>query len=330
MSDPAFRVADATAWTAADYPAPRAWTRPLEAPHLAELDRVVDAAHAADPRSEPGEVPLPATRDLLRACARDLEHGPGFAVLSGFPVDRYGPDDLRVAFCALLREMGTIAPQTRDGTTVIDVVDRERPYDHTSRGYHSNQLLPFHTDGAQCVALLCLDKAHRGGESVITSAASASNAVLAERPDLWEVLARGFHHHRRGEQQPGEPPISPARIPVFALHDGLLHCMYNRNPIEWAEGEGARLTALEREALDYLDAVLARPELHLAMELEPGDVQMLNNFVVLHSRTAFEDRPPRRRHLLRVWLDLPESCRRGPTLLDLYAPRAEGALPDRK
>jgi alpha-ketoglutarate-dependent taurine dioxygenase len=96
--------------------------------------------------------------------------------------------------------------------------------------------------------------------------------------------------------------------------------MYNRNPIEWAEREGVRLTPLQREALDYLDAVLARPELQLEMQLLPGDLQILDNFTILHSRTSYQDLPPRRRHLLRVWLDLPGSRRSGATLLDLYVP----------
>jgi Taurine catabolism dioxygenase TauD, TfdA family len=346
------RVDDASAWVAADHPEPRRWVRQLEATHLEEIDRALEGARArpqaaaassrvrssdrpppnakgpVDPAalsqtpseacSEPSS--LAATRDLLRHCAHDLEHGPGFAVLAGFPVRRYGDDERRLAFRALLGQLGAIAPQTRDGATLIDVIDRERPYDHTSRGYHSNRLLPFHTDGAHCVALLCLERAYRGGESVIVSAASASNAVLAERPDLWQVLARGFHHHRRGEQGPDESPLSPEPIPVWSFRGGLLQCMYNRNPIEWAEREGVVLSDLQREALDYLDAVLARPELQLAMELEPGDVQILNNFTILHSRTAYEDRPPRRRHLLRAWLTLPESRRAGPTLLDLYVP----------
>jgi len=325
MSLPALRVEGASAWVAADFPAPRRWVRRLEPVHLAELDRGLEAARAltVDPAERAAETepfPLWETRNLLRACREDLERGPGFAVVAGFPVDRYSYEDCRRAFLGLLANLGAPAPQNRDGATVIDVVDRARPYDHTSRGYHSNRLLPFHTDGAHCVALLSIDRAYRGGESVIVSAASASNAVLAERPDLWQVLARGFHHHRRGEQEPGEPAISVDPIPVFTIHDALLHCMYNRNPIEWAEREGARLTPLEREALDYFDAVLARPELQLRMDLEPGDVQILDNFSILHSRTEFEDRPPHRRHLLRVWLDLPESRRRGPTLRDLYAP----------
>jgi alpha-ketoglutarate-dependent taurine dioxygenase len=40
------------------------------------------------------------------------------------------------------------------------------------------------------------------------------------------------------------------------------------------------------------------------MRFEPGDVQLLNNAVVLHSREAYTDvaDPARRRHLLRLWL----------------------------
>ena len=42
------------------------------------------------------------------------------------------------------------------------------------------------------------------------------------------------------------------------------------------------------------------------MDLEPGDIQLLNNSVVLHARTDFVDyeEPERRRHLLRLWLNV--------------------------
>jgi hypothetical protein len=45
------------------------------------------------------------------------------------------------------------------------------------------------------------------------------------------------------------------------------------------------------------------------MELEVGDIQFLNNYVTLHSRTPFEDfdEPDRKRHLLRLWLSIPGS-----------------------
>ena len=48
------------------------------------------------------------------------------------------------------------------------------------------------------------------------------------------------------------------------------------------------------------------------MDFAPGDMQFLNNHVVLHSRTNYEDHanPNKRRHLLRLWL----ACEDGPPL----------------
>lgn len=44
------------------------------------------------------------------------------------------------------------------------------------------------------------------------------------------------------------------------------------------------------------------------MEFAPGDMQFVMNYSVLHSRTAYEDFDDldRKRHLLRLWLFLPE------------------------
>jgi hypothetical protein len=53
------------------------------------------------------------------------------------------------------------------------------------------------------------------------------------------------------------------------------------------------------------------------MILEPGDIQLLSNTHVFHARTAYKDYPPGsmdeqggervRRHLMRLWLSVPES-----------------------
>ena len=47
------------------------------------------------------------------------------------------------------------------------------------------------------------------------------------------------------------------------------------------------------------------------MWLEPGDLQIMNNHVLLHSRTAFEDYkdPERKRLLYRLWIAPPDSIR---------------------
>ena len=60
-----------------------------------------------------------------------------------------------------------------------------------------------------------------------------------------------------------------------------------------------------------MDALCKDPAFHLDMAFEPGDMQFLNNYVVLHSRGEYEDwpEPERKRHLLRLWLRTPGFAR---------------------
>ena len=135
---------------------------------------------------------------------------------------------------------------------------------------------------------------------------------------------KGFRHHRRGEHAPGEPPVSEP-VPVFRWHHGLLHCVYDRNQSVWAQEAGVVMTRREFEALDFVDAVLARSENQLHMELRTGDLQFVNNFSVLHARTAYRDDDGTQRHLLRIWLDAPGSRWHGPTMRELYVRRDQPA-----
>ena len=72
------------------------------------------------------------------------------------------------------------------------------------------------------------------------------------------------------------------------------------------EKMGGTLSSLEREALAYIDERAMEPDLRFEFLLEPGDILMMNNYTVLHARTAFEDweTPESQRLLLRLWLNL--------------------------
>ncbi|MCD6073684.1 MAG: taurine catabolism dioxygenase TauD, partial [Rhodospirillales bacterium] len=61
------------------------------------------------------------------------------------------------------------------------------------------------------------------------------------------------------------------------------------------------------EALDMYVNLCA--ELQHFQEFAPGDIQFLNNHVIMHSRTEYWDwpnAPERKRHLLRLWLRAPD------------------------
>jgi alpha-ketoglutarate-dependent taurine dioxygenase len=68
------------------------------------------------------------------------------------------------------------------------------------------------------------------------------------------------------------------------------------------------LTTLEKAALDFLDEQTQRPDLRLDMDLELGDIQSINNYTILHSRTGFVDgpEPHQKRPMLRFWLKFPK------------------------
>ena len=62
--------------------------------------------------------------------------------------------------------------------------------------------------------------------------------------------------------------------------------------------------------MDLFDEIAGSDALRLDMEFDDGDIQILNNHWILHSRTVYEDfeEPERRRHLMRLWL----ACDDGP------------------
>jgi alpha-ketoglutarate-dependent taurine dioxygenase len=54
-----------------------------------------------------------------------------------------------------------------------------------------------------------------------------------------------------------------------------------------------------------VDSLCADGEHHVSMRLEPGDMQFINNYHVLHGRAPYQDDPEagRVRHLKRLWLE---------------------------
>jgi hypothetical protein len=77
-----------------------------------------------------------------------------------------------------------------------------------------------------------------------------------------------------------------------------------------------------------LDAITNDDNFHITYEFKPGDIQLLNNHVCFHARTAFEDYPEReqRRHLLRMWLAVPNSRPLSPAMGTIYQDQWGGVV----
>ena len=69
--------------------------------------------------------------------------------------------------------------------------------------------------------------------------------------------------------------------------------------------DAPRLTDAAREGLAWIDEAAESGRYSVMMAFEPGDMQFVNNYHVLHGRTEYvDDRPSGRvRHLKRLWLE---------------------------
>jgi len=156
--------------------------------------------------------------------------------------------------------------------------------------------------------------------SLLVSAEAIYNRMRAERPDLLALLFDPIATDRRGEVPEGMAPFMS--IPPFSFHEGKLTVFYQRQYIDSAQRfpEAFRLTPAHVEALDMFDALANDPELHISMQLEPGDMQFVYNHAMLHDRTGFVDwpDPAERRHLLRLWLSLPGDRALPPVFAERY------------
>jgi hypothetical protein len=64
------------------------------------------------------------------------------------------------------------------------------------------------------------------------------------------------------------------------------------------------LSSADIDALDVFEEVMRRPNVPVTVPVERGDLQLVSNTFLLHSRTSYEDHaePERKRHYLRLWL----------------------------
>jgi hypothetical protein len=133
------------------------------------------------------------------------------------------------------------------------------------------------------------------------------NHIVAHHGEHLDILHRGYHHHLRGEgPQANLDEVTEHRVPVFSYHRARLSCGFN--PKISRNGELKRRDTFsdeEDQALTCVSTTAALPELVHSMWLARGDIQIVNNHTVLHSRTEYADFEDveRKRRLWRLWLN---------------------------
>ncbi len=298
-----------SAWRPDDFPNKAAFSFTLSEEHYTAFDEALNANRAAKRTTETitqEDFALDSIAQDLAAWRDEVLNGRGFIVLRDFPLARYSEDEIATIYWGVGTHFGRAVSQSNLGDYMGHVIDVGGE-DRRQRAYRNSRELTLHTDRADILGMLCLQPAMAGGVSGYASTHTIYNEMLAQHPDLLQPLFEGFHYHRRGEQLPGEPAVTPEKIPVLSECDGELSVVFLRNYIEMGAHElGEDLSPQEVQALDTFEAVADRDDVKLTFTLDQGEAIFFNNCVLLHNRTSFDDHPDpaRKRHLLRLWLML--------------------------
>lgn len=313
---------DPAAWRGAELLTREDYDVVLTAPEQEELVRAASRLDRA-----PSDLPLAGPR--LRWIRERLETGSGVTRLRGLDLAGLDEGHCERLFLVLASQIGTPVSQTAAGERLLHVRDEGfSPGDARYRGPHSNRRLSFHTDRCDVIAFLCMRPAQTGGENEVVSSLSVYQELRARAPQALELLRQPFAYLRHTVDEAN--PSGYTMVPVFTVHQGRFAASFLRVLIDRADrsSEAPDLTDAQRSALDTLEAVAEDSALSIRFKLERGDVLFLNNWVTFHRRSAFADHPEpgRERHLLRLWLSVPNSRSLDPRFREHFGATEAGAL----
>jgi len=312
------------------------WKTPLPDSVLKELNDGLQQArqkHLKPAVFSRIEFPLPQTKQFIKSLSDELENGKGFAVLTGLSLEGLSQLDCEILFWGIGLYIGQSVPINAKGHLVGHVRDLGLDIQNPNvRNYQTAEELKLHNDTCDILGLMCLRNAKSGGDSAIASATAIHNEMLLHHPDLLEELYKPLAIDRRGEKGWPKEGDSPwFALPIFSYFKNLITTRYTVHEYYFESqkfDDAPRLTSKQEEALEVLRKTARDPRFHFEFRLQPGEIQLLNNYCVLHARTHFEDHaePERKRHLLRLWLSTKNSRPLHPIFTKRYRSAEPGAV----
>jgi hypothetical protein len=291
-------------WRTADIGGKEGLVRGLDAEELAAFETMLERTSRLAPQ-EPTrrDFDHPVINRLMAELRELILRGRGAVILRGITRDRYSEDAMERIYWGMGTHLGEAAIQSGQGNRLGHVMlDKNNPH---RRGHRDTVELRPHTDSYEIVGLMCLQQGASGGLSLLANRLAIHNEFLRTRPDLLPALYRGFPNGVL-EARFTATPVTPYNVPVFSSVNGVVTCMYTRMFIQGALDQlKIDLPPDFSEAIDMLEMLAQRDDLCLKFMLEPGEILLWNNFTMMHARTAFENSATRERHLLRLWLNVP-------------------------
>ena len=298
-------------WTGAELRQRDDWVHTLDSDEISELECALERLTTKQLTTiQSTDFELPRLGPRLARIRTEILNGTGLVLMRGLPVTTHDEQTVAKMLWCIGLHLGIPQPQDASGAllhhvrdTGVNVAGRD-----DVRTYETKEAQPWHNDGGDVFLLLCKETALNGGRSYVASAYKVFNLLLQRAPDLVRTLQDDFHFDARGQQLAGRGRVQT--VPIFNWHRERLYLLHKRHYIEHAQrfDEVPPLSAAQRDALDAFDEVCSDPSVHLAFDLEPGDMEIGHNFNVLHRRGSFDTSTAdtSRRHMMRLWLGLPD------------------------
>ena len=301
-------------------PSPRAWHGPdladddfkivLNSECMAELEAIVAEQRKAPVPTLvllPEQFEMSACRILMQNVKQQLDEGLGFVILDRLPIDSWSLREVTDIYWLLGSLLEPPVAQEWSGTMVYDVRYDGQGYNADTRAALTPEGLDMHNDSsmgeapANYISLLCLQTARTGGKSSLSSAYAAHNHFMTAHPELVERLYQPFYR----DKQEYQAPDANNWHPIFAAENGGLRIRFNSRVIRRGyQKTGQVLDNAGAQAVEFLNGFLIDSAHRHDFWMERGQIQILNNRIIVHGRTPYEDfdEPEKRRHLLRLWL----------------------------
>jgi hypothetical protein len=244
-------------------------------------------------------------KNKLNLLNQIIHYGIGFCVLNSFTLHNWSTLEVSVAILIIGKCLGNLRQQNIFGHVLGHVQDLGlSSSDPKVRVYQTNERQTFHTDSCDVVGLLCLKTAKTGGLSSLVSSGAIFNEMKKTDETLAHELFNLFPIDKRGDIKDGYKPYFT--IPIYSYHEGYLTAIYQRQYIDSTQRfeDAPKLTPTQLAALNLFDTLADDPTLNFTFQLNPGEILFVNNYSLLHDRTAFIDHDEKelKRHLLRIWI----------------------------
>ena len=210
------KIEGAGAWIGEVIQNDPSWIVHWDSEQIAELESAADhflKSGVALEDISPESFPLKKLAPFVAQTLDELLAGRGFVLLRGLPIQSWSIEKAAAVYMGLGRHMGSLRSSNGKGHLLGHVRDQGVKVEAGVRFYQTNRKLDYHTDSADIVGLLCLQKAKAGGESFIASSMALYNKLVERRPDLISAMFTPYPTDRRGEVPEGRDPWF--EIPIF-------------------------------------------------------------------------------------------------------------------